>query len=431
MNRSREGLPRMDRNGHCWVKTFAARRREGSLSPFLLVALVALLALLALAFNFLSVSDTQLELQTSAEAAALAGLGTFVDDRLLLVDPAVVVERMAAARDAARAQAARNLVRGFPLVLDLNLTNQAAGDIVSGRLDTPRSQVFVTETIDPDAPNPLVVTFNALRVRADRSDARNNPVGLFLGPLLGQSTINVRDFSTALLDRDVVGFRPWGTPNVPLVPLPILSDPTGTDPRSWEYQVELLNGADAFQFDRVTRAFSAGSDGLHEMELFIALDPGQLALANVALLDVGAIDGAHFAEQIASGTSATDLQAIGGQILLDDTQQVLLPGEAVGPPEGSADLDLLRAALEALRLSGAARVFPLYAGIDPGTGNVIVTGFVAARIVAVDAVVSGQPLRVVVQPAMICTATALTDAARRQAGTARVNAYVCKMRVVE
>jgi hypothetical protein len=44
---------------------------------------------------------------------------------------------------------------------------------------------------------------------------------------------------------------------------------------------------------------------------------------------------------------------------------------------------------------------------------------------------NGQPLRVVIQPSVLSTSTAVTDAARRLAGTAQANRYVGKVRVVE
>lgn len=405
--------------------------RRAALTPFLLVTLIGLLAILALVINVLFVSSTQLESQTDAEAAALAGMQAFLDDQLLLGDPTMVVERMAEARRAAQAQAARNYVRGRPLLLDGNLTNQNYGDVVFGRLDAPRSQVFVTAPVDVTSPDPQIVTMNAIRVRADQSQSHGTAVALFLGPLIGQGTIDVRDYGTALFDRDVVGFRPWGVPNVPMVPLAVFSDPTGTGERSWQYQVELMNGTDDFAFDRLTKSFAPGSDSLHEMELLIALDAAQLADANVTILNLGATDGTKFASQVTDGISGADLAGVGGQILLDDMQQELLPGEEVGPPEGSGDLDLLRAALDTLRARGEARVWPLYTSFNAITGEIQVTGFVAARVVEVGAVNPGRPLRVVLQPAVMASSTALTDAARRMAGTASVNPYVGKIRVVE
>ena len=63
----------------------------------------------------------------------------------------------------------------------------------------------------------------------------------------------------------------------------------------------------------------------------------------------------------------------------------------------------------------------------------VLSGFVAARVVqVVDASKQGGGITFSVQPCMMSTATALTDATRRGVGSARLpNPYICKVRLVE
>jgi hypothetical protein len=94
------------------------------------------------------------------------------------------------------------------------------------------------------------------------------------------------------------------------------------------------------------------------------------------------------------------------------------------------ELTSIENALDQLQQSGEPRIWPLYCGLD-GSGQPVVCGFVAARVVTVSAP-AGDTFTFSLQPTMISTATAVTDASRRGiGGIAIVNPYICKVRLVE
>ena len=89
--------------------------------------------------------------------------------------------------------------------------------------------------------------------------------------------------------------------------------------------------------------------------------------------------------------------------------------------------------LELVRQSGEARIWPLTRdSLSPG-GYIQITGFVAARIVRVEA---GSQVRAWVQPAALSTSTAITlrDVGfdqRRTLGMIVPNPYIAKVRLFQ
>ena len=207
----------------------------------------------------------------------------------------------------------------------------------------------------------------------------------------------------------------------------MLSDPQAVNPIAWEYLIEKGNGLDQFQYDPVSQTTSSGSDGLHELPVTF---PGGTNPANACVLGLGVSQWSDFTAQVQSGVTAGQMgQLPNGQLVLGSDGQCLatvLPYPA--DPAGS-DAQALYAALQALQASGVPRIWPLFQGFDATTGDAILTGFVAARIVqAPDA---GNPSGLTLQPCMMATSSALTDASRRPAGTPVGNPYLCRIRLVE
>src|SRR5262249_31089963 len=245
--------------------------------------------------------QARVELQNSGDAADLAGIQTLVDDDFLSDDPAVVSARIELARKTAIVYAQANPVQGVPVNLDPNLSNAASGDIVFGHLDRPRSRVS-TPTLSPGNDwGTKIKTVNPLRVRPRRSASIGNPVGSATSHFLMVPPTDVIAASTATLDRDVIGFRATPTQRIPLAPVALLSDPLGVNPLSWETQVEAGTGPDVFRFDRATKSYVAGTDGLHEMT--VVLDPN----GNGCVLRLGVSSVSDIATQVELGVTGADL----------------------------------------------------------------------------------------------------------------------------
>ncbi len=388
--------------------------RRGSAALMVVAALTIFLAALALAINPAWLWANRAQLQAGADAAAIAAVERLVGDDLLRGDPNQISALLAQATAEAVKYANLNYVgnQPFPLV--------APNDILFGNLTAPRNGTFtaipdITNTADPTLP-----TVNAAQVTGRLLGARGNAVPLLFGPLAGLTSADVVAQATAMLDQAVVGFRPLPDHPVLLAPLALLSDPSGLDVKSWEFQVEKKNGTDIFAFDQTANKLVPGSDGLHEFVALVATSPVQLPAANVAVLNLGVTAQADIDNQILNGVTADQLP--GGQLVVPTT----VPGSPVGPAFPSPDLAALVATLVQLQTSGQPRIFPLYTVAAPGA--VQLSGFVVARVaLVVPPPDANTPLAFTLQPTMIAaTATALTDPSQPVR-----NPYVCKIRVVQ
>src|SRR5437660_12841367 len=102
------------------------RRRPGSVALALLLLLPVLLLTVALVIMGGQLLDARTDLQTSADAAALAAVQVFVDDRVLLGKRQDMLELVAEARAEAWAYGQANPVLGQGLDVYANPTNDPA-----------------------------------------------------------------------------------------------------------------------------------------------------------------------------------------------------------------------------------------------------------------------------------------------------------------
>jgi hypothetical protein len=434
-----------------------AARRPAKAALALLLALPVMLLAMALAFYAAELVETRTQLRNATDAAALAAAQTLVDDRLLLNAPALMPPLLTRARQNAQEYAQLNLVFGQGLPLDPNLRNHPDGDIVFGTLAWPRSKTFLLPDLSKPM-DPAWLAINTVRVTGHRNQRRGNPMWLHKGPLLSLAPDDAAAVSTATLDRDIIGFRPMGWQPMPLAPIALFSDPPGLLRHSWEFQVEKKRGADSWRILRQGRhpQIGAGGDGLHEMETYLGssamrdmhraggdnlnrmLRQGQFSCC-LLHLNNGNNGGngsefSYLAQQLIAGISPADLPpAWGGQLMLNPNNQLRVAGTPWGPSNESSDAMLLQSALNTLQLTAEMRLWPLFSSFDPSTGLPVLSGFVAARVVQVQAVSKkGRGITFSVQPCMMSTATALTDFRRRGIGSARLpNPYICKVRLVE
>jgi Flp pilus assembly protein TadG len=389
-------------------------RRRGAVALIALVSLVVILMLVALAVDYAGLWEARGAMENAADAAALAAAGDLVDDRALLANPSVQVALIQSARADAIAFAANNLVLGQPLALDPNPANAPDGDLVFGFVGLAQGTGFTAAGDVSDPSNPNVLAVNAVRVLAQRTRARGNPAGLRLGQWLSMPSADVIAAATAVLDRNVIGFRSTAGQPLPVVPIALFSGPTGANPLAWEAQA--ASGPDVYQFNRTTRTFSAGSDGLREVQVQLA--------QNGCLLKVGVTTVVDAAAQVVGGVQPA--QAPNGIILGPGNLLTAMTFPGCGPAPDTPDAALLQAALVQLQATAEARVWPLYQTFDAASGNAVLTGFVAARVANVAAPAAGQPISFTLQPAELATASAVTTA-----GAAVQNPYVCKIRLVE
>jgi hypothetical protein len=385
---------------------------------------------LALVVNQGRLWQARAELENATDAAALAGAGALAGDALLVSNPILMPDLLDQARAAAIQFAQDNQVAGQPLVLDPNLTNAAGGDIVFGSIDNAAGGGFVAAQNVGDPANASLTAINAVRITGRRTRARGNPISLSAGRFLTMDSTDLTVTSTAFLDRDVIGFRPSALQSVSLAPVALLSDPNGTLPESWEFQVRQA-GQQEYRYDPSTRQNVAvpNGQGVPQVQFCLGLPDATNGPNNVALLELGASDLSALTRQLSQGVTAADLAGFGGQLVIPATGPLFVNGTRVGPARTDPLLAQLWQALDELRQQGTPRIWPLYSSFDAAQGQAAVTGFVAARVVQVEPLAANAPLCVILQPTVVVSSAAVTDPARRGSGITLPNPYVCKVRL--
>jgi len=400
----------------------------------LLVAVLGLmLAGVALAVDASLLWQARQELQVAADAASLAAVQQLADDRVLLKRPEVMIDVVQASRHVAGEYAHRHLVLGQPLRLEFG--EPARSDVVFGFYDPVTQRVHPAPVSDWGSPY-----LNTVEVTGRRNRERGNAPGLFFARFLRLPAADVAASATAVLDRQVIGFRPTGGITVPLVPIALLSDPAGLEEYAWETQVDKPlasggGGRDQYAFDKVNRRWlqsgegQAVGDGLPEFTLRLPL-AGDDDDSNGQVIRLGPSDFRSWVRQVVRGIQEADLAAWDGQLTLSWDGLCPVPEGVL--PTGRM-LEALVQELRALQSTGEPRAWPLFTpGSDsapqqPNPGNdVLLRGFVAARIADVQ-VTEGEDaaLILVLQPTVLVTSTALTQP------TAENNAYLAKARLLK
>jgi hypothetical protein len=433
-------------------------RRRGSIGfPVLVFFGIVLIVLLYAAQTLSRRSHDREELLNALDAADHAAARALVTESVfahpyLAADPksgrssTVVNTDRTALINNARAAGLRfaqfNRVAGGPLLLKDNPNNLIGPDqeIVIGTLSQPLARDFHADPavgFDPFDPDLNAVSASAHRRRVGAS-------------------------SGYIVDRDVVGFRlkqppdlPPGQPPpfppqaIPMVPIALLSQPwlrsqdnlsvwQAAAANTWENQILARRGSDQFSLDPTTGRPTAKADGIPEMQVtltegFSAGDNAQLVRFDTATsFDTSAV-------QAANGVTYADLQALGGQVLLNDGTRrdptkypnpnfVNLPLQVL-PAGGSASL---RRSFQGIL--GQPRVWLLYSGVNNNQNHptVIVVGFVVARIMSVSGGTGGSGVTLVLQPSVLVTDTAVTDWTLRDLGPRSLyNPYLGRVRLVE
>lgn len=390
-------------------------RRSGLLTPTVGLVLLILMIVFALLIDGIWLNNARLELQQSADAAALAAATELAHDDLLRDDPNWAI-RMEAARRTAAEIARLNLVGGRSLRLDTS----EDGDLWFGRLvtnDEGRTTFLSTET----APRTVVVT-------GRQSLRKGNPIGLLLQDVVGNATGELELRSEASIDNFVIGVRPLPATTVPALPLAINLNAEYDDRLSWESAIDLGLGEDNWSYDPVNRSVSNTPDGIKEIIIRSKANDEDATEANLQLVDLDTeLSDLPLFHQIRDGWTAKSLERFGGQLVLGD-EMLEIVSSAVINDDVQESLDWAK---------GQARIVLLYDQITPsgsnGFGTIRVAGFAAGRIVAIIRKPDNS-CEITFQPAVIATRTAvradsvyalgeLTDAER----AALENPYIYKI----
>ncbi|MBX3414544.1 MAG: hypothetical protein KF708_17790 [Pirellulales bacterium] len=373
----------------------AGGSRRGALSGMLVVGLILLFAVLGLALELGLIAHVQVQLQTATDAAALAGAAELLDESVLRPGESPDwTDDIELALKQSQVFAASNVAGGQTVAILPNPQNDPNGDFIVAWLESSTNPGEVPQ-LYPDSGR-----CNTLIVRAQRTQGRGNPVPLWFSPVVGIATADVLAESRATLDQRICGFRPQGLGAIPVVPLAALAK--GSQDAWFEQsQTTPIEGVnDKYTVDYRTGVVTKGPDGIPEIELKSPLEDDAGTDGNFLVLEFNPDPQQQnqFQRQLELGLTAADLVDQNGQLLLDKSGQLVVPGTGIN--------EKLLGRLTTI--VGENRVWPLFSEQtdSDGTTAVVLTGFAAGRIV--DARVNEDDEAVVlVQASTLVTGTAL------------------------
>ena len=400
-----------------------APERRGSLTVWTLLVMVTCICCVSLVANTGYLSGLRSDSHRCAQVAALAAGRRLLTDDILRCnqrDFEVAAWRLNAKNAALEMGLPYVAERGVPRLTAQNITIEmgAMADAHIGR--DMESESF-----------PPVVRVNVSNAAINESSGR-----LFLGGLMGITRGVISEHSEAILQNQIVGFRPGPRCATPIVPLALPEDPAFNTSHCWSAEIESGRGQDKFTWDDSREAVRSGPDRLPELVLTITAGDtvGGPGIAQLVSWNT------HTSFK---DTLAQFVTGLGQQHLPADGEGILaFPSAAGQVPVSSSDV---REIAKAIRpLVGEARIFPLYdvsASARLSTERSKVGGksqhttmadhqllrVVAARVIRLEDV-SEQQIRIVFQPTVLSTPTAVISVENR---TTPHNRYVWKICLAE
>jgi Flp pilus assembly protein TadG len=364
--------------------------RPGNAVTLVAVMSTVLIGFAALAIDVGMLYDVRVELQRTADAAALAGASKLLSDDLLK-GGSNVSDMLQAAQQAAQSIAALNPVQNAsPQVI--------AADIRAGYFNNMNN---LSEAINFNSPT----QYNTVQVTVRRDGSANGPVPLIFGRIFGLNSANVTATAAAAYKGKVVGYQVTSqTGNAKLLPFALSAD-------AWSGLLARTGGVtDNYTYDSDTHAVTSGPDGIFEVNLYPGSGVEQLPPGNFGTVNIGSSNNStsHLSSQIRYGVTADDLSYYDGKLQLGADGTLMLTGSTIdftGDPGFSAAIrDDLAAII------GQPRAIPLFREVTgPGNNSVFtIVGFAGIRIVSVNLTGSPNSRKVMIQPALVVDDSVIT-----------------------
>lgn len=365
------------------LRTRAPRRlkhsRLASILPLAAGVMVLVFGFTAFTVDIGYISLTKSQLQSAADAAALAA-GLELPQGLSTAPIKTQDQVAVLARAAAVDVAGRHSAGGVSSVYA-----DGSRDVQFGRLVWDSQAQSWGESWGTGPYNMVRVTLRRDQTMPTGAPVATGdaPLNLFFGPALGTKTASLTETATAALTPGG-GFRiPAGsTATINVLPFAL-------DLQSW---TALMNGTgnDNYAYNSATGAVTTGADGVKEVDLYpygnSSLPPG-----NRGTVDLGAANNstADISRQIRYGLNADDLSYFGGELRFDSVPLVL--NGDTGLSAGFKD--------DLAAIKGQPRAIPIFSAVSGPGNNAMYTivKFVGIRIVYVQ--LTGKNKQVIVQPA--------------------------------
>lgn len=365
------------------------RTRRGKFLAAIALLMPVLVGGLAVSVDTAVVAQARGQLQTVADASALAGVTKLANDARVARGVVNLSSEINAAQGQAVAYGPRNSVLTSPAVVN-------SSDVVVGYID-PSNRAAPLSTATPSL-------FNSVQVTANRDHDHTGLVPSFFSAVLGNNGTPLSVSATAtVVNAQVSGFRSVNSQNANL--LPIVLDVT-------TYQA-MLAGTTTDQYTYTPSAspggvgtVSSGPDGVTESQLYPVAsgNPGNWGTIKVGVANNST---STLAAQIQYGITPAQLATFpNSTISLDQTDS-----SSTNPITGAAPLRYhtfggnpgisagIKSALDAI--IGKPVSIPIYDQTG-GNGNNAwyrVIYFAPCRILAVN--FQGNPKYVIIQPALL------------------------------
>ena len=353
-----------------------ASLRRGSIIVLSACLIVAIFAFTAFTVDFGLIVLVKQELQTAADASALAAAQELLD--------------------------MQGHASGTPTEQQaLNVARTAAVDVAAANPNAYRTSTFLDPLTDVEFGNRTwnsttqqwVTTwgsgpYNVVRTTARRTSAAGNPLPLSFAPVIGHQDADVTEQAVAGLMTGV-GFASGGGGHGPILPFAVDID-------SW-MALETAIQPDCWRWDESTGTIQPGSDGIPELLMYPNGPDVTLPAGNRGTINIGRANNstADLRRQIREGVTTGDLAYHGGSI--DFSQG---PIDFTGDPGLSA---AIKSDLQAI--IGEPRAIVLFTEVSGSGANAVYTcvRFVGVRVCYVKLTGPMSLKRVIVQP------TVLTD----------------------
>ena len=370
--------------------------RRAAIAPMTALLLIPLIGMVAFAVDLGWIALTQSDLQNAADSAALAGAGQMMNGCVLYNlpnqannQPGILSTAEAGAIASAKQFAGLNAAGG---VSSLTLLSS---DVEFGFTDASGNY---TKSSSGSTTYP-----NTVKVTVRRDATANTPLGLFFGPVLGISTVNMQATAAATIyQANINGFQ--NTSSFSLAMLPITYDVN-----SWNNFIATGQDPDG--------NVSTDANGNPELNVYPSVkDTGNFGLLGLDDSHVGA---STVSSWITSGMSQSDLQNLLNNSAADQTPLIplsqhnanILPSastDGLGSWNWVGDTGMKTSVLHTLEgYVGDTFILPLFQPLNGTPGSAYTAGngngshyyynivkFVAVQIIYVDnKSVIVQPMR--------------------------------------
>jgi Flp pilus assembly protein TadG len=263
----------------------SARRRPGAVAPLTAILLIPLLGMMAFSVDMGWITHTQNELQSAADAAALAGASQLTDNFVTYYLPGQSSSTKTSILNTAKTNATTYAKKyaGYNGAGGVSSLTLLDSDIEFGYTDS--SGAYTSLASYTGYPNTVKVVLR-------RDSSANTPLGLFFAQVIGTSSVNLTATAAATIYSGTIdSFSTAATTNVRILPMTF-------DVNQWNNFLKTGQGPDGNT--------DTGSNGYAQLDVYPSLkytgNFGELSL------DQGNDGSSTISGWISNGVSSSDLQ---------------------------------------------------------------------------------------------------------------------------